>query len=549
MKEAILGQIILFALGICVTGAEEKVDGVPIFKVVSSRTLQEPPSIEVIFPNGLHDELVLEHYKLFKDSKDGHNYIGYLKNTPGSSVAVTGDIVNPEDRMEITLLSPNNKDQMFEVDNFGRTKVIPIPKENKEEKKHLLALARTEGKDEERDLDLEEGDQLVDEEKEKTKYSIGTIPMPSKLKMVMKIGYTEGLIWEMNNEADEESREPEPWESYIEKVMAHVQARFYDPTLGTLVQLEAQEGFLYTSNKTWCAETGLWYAIEETNKAKLKDVDVTAWLTTNNSTTCKHRGVVGMAYVTSLCGSKAVSINEKDSSYASTGYTVAHETGHNMGMNHDFSGSHGGSDNPCNQPRPTGTRGTMGYSWGTAGWSQCSRYDFEHSYAEEFWGDGCLEDISSPCTKFTCENGGTCTETENGGFTCTCPSSVTGEQCENNPNRHSNGKNNGCTSKNKCIEWDGDCDSDSDCVDDLICGTDNCPRKYGDDWGIGDDCCFKPEYYDDTNSTICESTAGTCVFPFYYEGVKFNNCANPASYKQNGKEVGWCAFDTVYESG
>ena len=182
-------------------------------------------------------------------------------------------------------------------------------------------------------------------------------------------------------------------------------------------------------------------------------------------------------------------------------------------------------------------------------WSTCSRSDWEQHYTSRNWGDGCLEDISSPCTKFTCENGGTCTETENGGFTCTCPSSVTGEQCENNPNRHSNGKNNGCTSKNKCIEWDGDCDSDSDCVDDLICGTDNCPRKYGDDWGIGDDCCFKPEYYDDTNSTICESTAGTCVFPFYYEGVKFNNCANPASYKQNGKEVGWCAFDTVYESG
>ena len=63
----------------------------------------------------------------------------------------------------------------------------------------------------ERDWELEEGDEEVDEDEEKAKYSIGSIPMPSKLKMVMKIGYTEGLIWQMKNEADKENREPEPW--------------------------------------------------------------------------------------------------------------------------------------------------------------------------------------------------------------------------------------------------------------------------------------------------------------------------------------------------
>ena len=116
------------------------------------------------------------------DAKDGSNYIGYLKNTPGSSVAVTGDIVQPEDRMDITLLSQNNKDQMFEVDYFGRTKVIPIPKENEEEKKHSLALARTKGKDEEGDLDLEEGDQVVDEEKKRLSIRLELYPCHPSLK-------------------------------------------------------------------------------------------------------------------------------------------------------------------------------------------------------------------------------------------------------------------------------------------------------------------------------------------------------------------------------
>ena len=35
--------------------------------------------------------------------------------------------------------------------------------------------------------------------------------------------------------------------------------------------------------------------------------------------------------------------------------------------------------------------------------------------------------------------------------------------------------NNCCTSQNQCGEIEGDCDSDSDCFENLKCGTDNCP--------------------------------------------------------------------------
>ena len=34
-----------------------------------------------------------------------------------------------------------------------------------------------------------------------------------------------------------------------------------------------------------------------------------------------------------------------------------------------------------------------------------------------------------------------------------------------------------------CAEGEGDCDSDSECAGDLVCGDDNCP------WGGRDDCC------------------------------------------------------------
>ena len=37
-----------------------------------------------------------------------------------------------------------------------------------------------------------------------------------------------------------------------------------------------------------------------------------------------------------------------------------------------------------------------------------------------------------------------------------------------------------------CKIGDGDCDRDSDCEGDLVCGRDNCP------WGDRDDCCMEP---------------------------------------------------------
>ena len=41
-----------------------------------------------------------------------------------------------------------------------------------------------------------------------------------------------------------------------------------------------------------------------------------------------------------------------------------------------------------------------------------------------------------------------------------------------------------CTDEKPCDVGEGDCDSDSECMDGLTCGDDNCP------WGDGDDCCF-----------------------------------------------------------
>ena len=65
------------------------------------------------------------------------------------------------------------------------------------------------------------------------------------------------------------------------------------------------------------------------------------------------------------------------------------------------------------------------------------------------------------------------------------------ELCEN----VCTGGNSCCTKENPCSQWEGDCDNDNECKDDLVCGSNNCPRKTGFEWDQYDDCCFQCNVY------------------------------------------------------
>ena len=45
-----------------------------------------------------------------------------------------------------------------------------------------------------------------------------------------------------------------------------------------------------------------------------------------------------------------------------------------------------------------------------------------------------------------------------------------------------------CSSKQQCGINEGDCDSNDDCIGDLVCGKDNCPTHFPSDA----DCCQYP---------------------------------------------------------
>ena len=97
------------------------------FHVTSSRSVEEPPTIEVTFANGVKDDLVLAHYKMNEEAAIRCNYLGHLRSSPSSSVGVTGCLNNPGDRMEVTMISKNNINKMFSVDFYGNAEIMKNP--------------------------------------------------------------------------------------------------------------------------------------------------------------------------------------------------------------------------------------------------------------------------------------------------------------------------------------------------------------------------------------------------------------------------------------
>jgi hypothetical protein len=89
--------------------------------------VEEAPTIEVTFANGDNDDLVLSHYKMNENAVIGCNYIGHLRRSPSSSVGVTGCLNKPGDKMEVTMISEKNINNMFSVDFYGNAEIIKTP--------------------------------------------------------------------------------------------------------------------------------------------------------------------------------------------------------------------------------------------------------------------------------------------------------------------------------------------------------------------------------------------------------------------------------------
>jgi len=357
-----------------IPGTPRQLPGTPRFEVHQSKSPWSIPSIDVTFANGVQDSLVLERFYPTEQSrmerKLSCNFFGHLRDEETACVAVTGC---PGDDMYFTINSKNSGARsMFILHKDGSVEVVESAFKDKRVKSGTLRVPGSKYNREE-PLFVLDGDELknpdqIDEEMtyEKLCASGDCSSMPAKQKMQIRIHYDDTFNDGTSNV-----------DGYLDQMATHLQTHFCQTSLGTQIKIEVLGSYTHHAGEEWRAESAsgsLSGPIKNIAAADTSGADLNVFM-------CKDPqfyGVVGLAYVGTMCKTYLpgynAGVNEKRGNILSTSEVVAHEMGHNMGMLHDFDEEHGGDNGACD-----GT-GIMSYGSAPNVWSTCSKNDFNALY-------------------------------------------------------------------------------------------------------------------------------------------------------------------------
>ena len=104
-----------------------EVASLPKITVRQERSLYDIPEIAITFPDGRHDELILEKHfpndEAGLENKEHCNYFGHLKNDLDACVAVTG--CYGQDDLDFTIMSEHiSGPNMFVLEKDGQVRAV-----------------------------------------------------------------------------------------------------------------------------------------------------------------------------------------------------------------------------------------------------------------------------------------------------------------------------------------------------------------------------------------------------------------------------------------
>jgi len=363
----------------------------PTFTLLDSRLDDDVPmpipNILVTFPDGYSDNLVLNHFYSENDNADGCHFLGHLKNEQEACIAMTG-CIGSED-VEFTIMSEHAPENgLFKWKLDGNVEVIDHPFKN--------GAADNRG-----DANDIRGDpaQMQKEAQIEKSLTANSKTLPPNQKLKVKVFYDKSLKTKLGSH--------KAVKSFYDSAHVHLQAAFCHVSLGTKIKLErlgeVSEYKPKNGKKLLANDQGLFDASDFTLK-NIGKADLIIYITDNLkdnllgiaplATLCKPSFTSHEVCLDdqSTCKSKPAnawkfSINEYLKSVASMGKLIAHEMGHNMGINHDD--DRGSCEKPSNIMFPSLVDSTIQ-------WSTCSKKDFQAHYIFitnlEDW---CLEALSS----------------------------------------------------------------------------------------------------------------------------------------------------------
>jgi len=212
----------------------------------------------------------------------------------------------------------------------------------------------------------------------------GTCTLPETQHLQVRIGYDDGF----NNHLGGASKA----EAYIAAIWTHLQVNYCHSSLGSKVLVERLPGIKhYTGKKLKGNGKSLKKMYSHTDE-DLGSADLMLYMGFDGPNWSQGGGI---AYGPVVCepgyNKYKQSINCYGTSHSDMGALLAHEIGHNLGMEHDFDQTHGGNGGPCNG------QGIMSYGEPPLQWSECSVKDFTAHYTN-YRHNWCLPVAQSACS-------------------------------------------------------------------------------------------------------------------------------------------------------
>jgi len=373
----------------------------PTFTLLDSRS-DAPipiPNIFVTFPDGYSDNLVLNRF-YSENEADGCHFLGHLENEQEACVAMTG-CIGSED-VEFTIMSEHAPEtSLFKWKIDGDVEVIEHPFKNGAD--NVITRA-----DDVADDTVGDPAQMKAEYKTEQSITAKSVTPPPNQKLQVKVFYDKAIRTRLGGH--------KAVKSYYDSAHVHLQASYCHSSLGSKIKIErvGDVSFFKVKEQISASPKGT-LAVSDFTLNNIGNADLIIYLTDNDNT-----GFAGYAPIATVCvpsfytwrmnlgwelgivpkkvDAWKSSINEYQTTAASFGKLMAHELGHNLGMNHDFHSSHGGTGAPKSNGYPNGKCETneniMSYDSSRGKWSTCSKKDFQAHYLrlQDSW---CMEVLSS----------------------------------------------------------------------------------------------------------------------------------------------------------